>query len=206
MQNEVSSRSRLFAAARRLFAEHGYEYTSTSSIAREAGTSESQLIKHFGGKAALLDAIFVDGWNALRPGIEAQLMETASAELRLRAIPRLFVEALHGQPELRLLLLLEGRRMRREGARTVLVDGFSGFAAMLKETLGEMQKSGDLRGLVRPESVCAALIGLTENVIRDAALSERSGNPPEFLVADIGCLTDAVVDLVHARPAHYAAG
>src|SRR5947209_4159533 len=108
MPAEHPSRHRLFAAARKLFADAGYENTSTSSIAREAGTSESQLIKHFGGKAGLLDSIFSDGWAALKPWFDERLQQANSPAERLRMIPRLMNESLGNDPELRLLLLLEG--------------------------------------------------------------------------------------------------
>jgi AcrR family transcriptional regulator len=205
MQNETSSRARLFSAARRLFAENGYENTSTSSIVREAGTSESQLMKHFGGKATLLEAIFDDGWDTLKLNLEARLREVETPERRLRAIPRLVVEILQSDADLRLLLLLEGRRRRREGSRIIMVDGFRGLSAMLSQTIAEMQSAGVLREMVPPNAVVAALIGLTENVMRDDVLSERSGRPSEFVVNDIGTLTDAVVDLVHVRPAYFTA-
>src|SRR5665213_674846 len=105
-QHDTPSRTRLLLSARRLFAEHGYESTSTSSIARAAGTSESQLIKHFGGKAGLLEAIFVDGWDKLRPWFDEKLSGEPSPVERLRSIPRLMVEALERDPDFRLLLLL----------------------------------------------------------------------------------------------------
>src|SRR5665213_2105129 len=87
--NDVPSKTRLMLSARKLFAENGYEGTSTASIARMAGTSESQLIKHFGGKASLLDSIFVDGWNKLTVWLQQQLPATMSPSERLRTIPRL---------------------------------------------------------------------------------------------------------------------
>src|ERR687889_345335 len=61
----VSSRERLLEAAKRLFAAHGYEQTATSAIARVAGTSESQLMRYFGGKVGLLETLFEDAWTDL---------------------------------------------------------------------------------------------------------------------------------------------
>src|SRR5918997_5983124 len=60
-----SSRDRLLEAAKRLFALQGYEQTATSAIAREAGTSESQLMRYFGGKVGLLDALFNEAWEQI---------------------------------------------------------------------------------------------------------------------------------------------
>src|SRR5208337_2344458 len=61
----LSSRDRILFAAKRLFALNGYENTSTVAIAREAATSESQLMKHFGSKQGLLVAIFDRGWASI---------------------------------------------------------------------------------------------------------------------------------------------
>lgn len=206
LQNDPPSRSRLFSAARRLFAENGYESTSTSSIARAAGTSESQLIKHFGGKAGLLESIFIDGWEKLRPWFDEKLRTELSPVERLRAIPRLMVEALENDPDLRLLLLLEGRRVRREGGQANFTDGFTGIATLLDQTLADMKDSGELRDVVSPQSVRAALIGLTEGAMRDQLLSERAGHPAEFRVENIGSLTDAVVETVRNRHGQGLAG
>ena len=60
---EKSSRNRILVTAKTLFASLGYDNTSTAVIARNAGTSESQLMKHFGGKAGLLETIFSEGWE-----------------------------------------------------------------------------------------------------------------------------------------------
>jgi len=54
----ASSHDRILMAAKQLFASRGYENTSTVAIARLAGTSESQLMKHFGSKEGLLEEIF----------------------------------------------------------------------------------------------------------------------------------------------------
>jgi len=97
--HDTPSRERLLNAGRKLFAENGYESTSTASIARLAGTSESQLIKHFGGKAGLLDAIFVGGWTALSAWLKENLPEGTPPVERLRALPRLMFEGLGRDPE-----------------------------------------------------------------------------------------------------------
>jgi len=196
MPNEQLSRNRLFAAGRRLFASSGYESTSTSSIAREAGTSESQLIKHFGGKAGLLDAIFTDGWAALKPEFDNTLQSIESPAERLRTIPRLLMESLEKDPDLRLLLLLEGRRIRKEGMQSNLMDGFRGLVQMIDQTLAEMSSAGQLRDVVSSDAVRAALLGLAEGAMRDQLLAERAGRTANFTAADIGKLTDSLVDAV----------
>jgi len=194
--NDVPSKTRLMLSARKLFAENGYEGTSTASIARMAGTSESQLIKHFGGKASLLDSIFVDGWNKLTVWLQQQLPATMSPSERLRTIPRLMFEALQRDPELRQLLLLEGRRIRKESRLATLTDGFLGFVKLIDGTLADMKNAGQLREDLNAQAIRSALIGLTEGALRDQLLAERAGHPSEFTPENIGSLVDALVESV----------
>ena len=163
-----------------------------------AGTSESQLIKHFGGKAGLLDAIFVDGWNTLTGYLQQRLAPTVSPIERLRTIPRLMFDALDRDPELRQLLLLEGRRIRKEGRLATLTDGFIGFVRLVDTTLEEMKTAGQLRTDLNPQAIRSALIGLTEGALRDQLLAERAGTPSEFTPDNIGTLVDALVESIAA--------
>src|SRR3954464_11180100 len=83
---ELSSHDRILQAGRELFAEDGYENTTTSAIARRAGTSESQLIKHFSSKEGLLEGIFDQAWQRMAKGLHrAQDGEIPALE-RLRAL------------------------------------------------------------------------------------------------------------------------
>ncbi len=163
-----------------------------------AGTSESQLIKHFGGKAGLLDSIFVDGWTTLTAYLQQALANTSSPIDRLRTIPRLMFDALEKDHELRQLLLLEGRRIRKEGRLATLTDGFIGFVRLVDATLDDMKTAGQLRTDLNPQAIRSALIGLTEGALRDRMLSERAGKPGEFTTENIGTLVDALVESIAA--------
>src|SRR5216683_2420371 len=110
----VSSRDRILQAAKQLFARRGYENTSTVAIARMAGTSESQLMKHFGSKEGLLEAIFESGWGAMSQSFP-QILALPVLTARLRALLDLLLRGLDRDPELKELMLLEGRRIRKEG-------------------------------------------------------------------------------------------
>jgi AcrR family transcriptional regulator len=72
------SRERIREAAKALFAERGYEPTSTAAICRLAGTSESQLIKHFGNKQGVLEAVFQHAWEQDRHRVESQISPNPS--------------------------------------------------------------------------------------------------------------------------------
>src|ERR1041385_6502583 len=118
----LSSHDRILNAAKHLFATRGYENTSTVAIARAAGTSESQLIKHFGSKEGLLEAIFDMGWERMSAMFPA-LQPIASPAERLEALLEMMLSGLERDPELKQLMLLEGRRIRKEGHMVMLTEG-----------------------------------------------------------------------------------
>jgi AcrR family transcriptional regulator len=69
-------RALLLSAARELFAEHGFEQTSTQQIARRAGVSEGILFHHFGSKRGLLECVAED---FMRAGARAAMPPDAEA-------------------------------------------------------------------------------------------------------------------------------
>jgi AcrR family transcriptional regulator len=69
-------REQLIQVATKLFAEYGYEATTTARIAEEAGVTEPILYRHFDSKQEMFVAIVRDvsretmkGWNALIAGV-----------------------------------------------------------------------------------------------------------------------------------------
>src|SRR5271167_3515479 len=109
---ELSSHDRILRAAKRLFAQNGYENTSTVAIARDAGTSESQLMKHFGSKQGLLVAIFDRGWASMNERIKA--IPDGSPADRLLAVFEAITIELENDPEQKTLTMLEARRVRKD--------------------------------------------------------------------------------------------
>src|SRR5437588_12196978 len=101
-----SSHDRILAAAKRLFAQRGYEKASTVAIARLAGTSESQLMKHFGSKEGLLEAIFDASWERLSTQFAA-LQKMKSPREKLYSLLETLLNALEGDPATNELMLLD---------------------------------------------------------------------------------------------------
>jgi len=169
---ERSSQERLLTAAKRLFSSRGYENTSTAMIAREALTSESQLVKHFGGKEGLLEAIFDDGWNRLAtqfPSLDA----IPSNRQKLRTMLELFLRAFEADPLLKELMLFESRRMRKSGSDVMLTRGYQGFLVRIDSILQDMAKKGELKPGLSPVAVRSALVGMMEGMLREQLLYER---------------------------------
>ena len=197
---ELSSHDRILQSGRELFAEDGYENTTTSAIARRAGTSESQLIKHFGSKEGLLEAIFDDAWRRMADGLKSIQDGTAHPLERLRALTDLMMRTLEQDPELQSLMLLEGRRIRKHGHMVLLTRGFLQVLHTLDGVLGEMMEAGMLRSDLHPQAVRSALVGAFEGLLRDRLLAERAGFPAGYDGTEMRQAFRAVLECFLARP------
>src|SRR6266853_2341944 len=122
--NPASSRDRIRDSAKALFAQRGYEGSSTAEICRRAGTSESQLVKHFTNKQGLLEAIFQDGWEQLTGAIQLSIERIPSPTDKLRTIVDIVITFLQKDLDQSTVFLLEGRRKRGDGHMVVLVPAF----------------------------------------------------------------------------------
>lgn len=177
-EDTLTSRSRLLAAGKSLFARHGYEGTSTAAIVREAGTSESQLVRYFGGKSGLLNAIFNEAWNRLNDTIGHQISAAEHGREAIVRVLGLIMQAFSRDHEIAFLFLFEGRRVR--GDEVKLSEGFLNFYQLVSTLIERAQKDGSMRSDVAIPVLAAALMGAAEGMIRDRILAERAGRADSF--------------------------
>jgi TetR/AcrR family transcriptional regulator len=170
-----SSRARLLEAAKRLFAAYGYEQSATSAIAREAGTSESQLMRYFGGKVGLLEALFEDAWTHLNARVARATSGTRDARRAILKGIQAVVSA---------LVMFEGRRRRGDEQRVRLSRGFVHFTETLRNLVKTSQAHGEIDPALDPNAVTSAVLGATEAMIRDRLLA-RSGTGRSFAEREI---------------------
>ena len=187
-----TSRGRLLAAAKDLFAKHGYERTSTAAIVRQAGSSESQLVRYFGGKAGLLEAVFEESWEALNPEIEKRIADASSGRDAVVAVLTLVMDAFHRDPDLATVFLFEGRRIR--GDEPVLSRGFKHFLMRLGELIREAQQQGSFRSDFDPAVLLSAMLGAAEGMIRDRLIAEKIGARHSFKPDEVRRVFEAMVD------------
>jgi len=175
---------RILKAAKTLFAGSGFANTSTMSIARMAQTSESQLIKHFGSKEGLLEAIFEDGWNHIAQAF-GTLEYIPAPSSKLQALVGLILSKLEEDEQLKQLFLLEGRRIRKEGNMVLMTKGFLGLVNTADRLLKEMRDLGQLRSDLSIEGMRSALIGMLEGLLRDRMLAGRIPYSASYTAEDI---------------------
>ncbi len=188
---DASSRDRMISVAKRLFSTSGYENTTTVAIAREARTSESQLVKHFGSKEGLLEAIFENGWAALRMQLTT-LQTISSPRKQLKALMHTVVQLFSHDTELRDLMLLEGRRIRREGKMIMLTRSYTDFVQLVDMLVQKAQSERPQE--YPPQLIRSSLMGTFEGLLRDMVLYERYGYPAGYSLAEAEKFVAELVD------------
>ncbi|HEX7150885.1 MAG TPA: TetR/AcrR family transcriptional regulator [Thermoanaerobaculia bacterium] len=172
-----TSRGRLLMAGKTLFSRSGYESTSTAAIAREAGSSESQLIRYFGGKAGLLEAIFNDGWTALADAVTREVAESRHGRDAILRILGLMIDAFTHDHDIAFLFLFEGRRMRGATHEVVLSKGYVTFMELVLQLIHKGQEDGSFRKDAPAPVLASAMLGCAEGMLRERILAERQGRP-----------------------------
>jgi len=187
-----SSRERILLAAKHLFARNGYENTSTVAIAREASTSESQLVKHFGSKQGLLSAILDRGWSNIINRVQA-LQAGAALPDRLLAMLEAVVVEMESDQELKELMSLEARRVRKDSHDVLMSRGYRQFSSLFDAVLSEMRGHEQIRSDLNLEAVRAALIGTVESLLRDQIVARRSELRADYGFDDVKRLLEVLV-------------
>ncbi|GAA1600934.1 TetR/AcrR family transcriptional regulator [Kribbella hippodromi] len=131
--SDLTARARLRLAALKLFAEHGFEATSTRAIATEAGVSHALLRHHYGSKDGLRAAVDEDLLNTFDEGLAKLDADDLSAlgqvtarlfgsdELRRNYLRRVLLEG--GPAGIAVFRqLLEGARRHLDALRTEPID------------------------------------------------------------------------------------
>jgi AcrR family transcriptional regulator len=173
-EGPLTSRTRLLNAGKTLFARNGYEQTSTAAIARSAGSSESQLIRYFGGKAGLLEAIFNESWAAINGQLAARIEGAPHGREAVVRILGMMIEAFGADHDTAFLFLFEGRRTRSGSNEVVLSSGFTQFITFFDEQILRGRTDGSLRTDLDPRVLRSAAIGCAEGMLRDRVIAERN--------------------------------
>jgi AcrR family transcriptional regulator len=185
-----------------LFARDGYENTSTVAIARDAGTSESQLMKHFGSKQGLLVAIFDRGWASISERIKA--IPSGSPSDRLLAVFEAITIELENDPEQKTLTMLEARRVRKDSTTVLLGEGTLQFREMLDRILQDMRNEGQIRPDINLQAVRAAIIGMAEGLWRDQVVANRSDLRADYGFDDVRQVMELLIGAFHEPPFQHA--
>ena len=82
----TEKQSKILKSALKLFAQQGFDSTSTSKVAKDAGVSEGLIFRHYKNKQGLLEAIIAEGMNQATKLIDGVLAIDDSKEFIKTAI------------------------------------------------------------------------------------------------------------------------
>jgi AcrR family transcriptional regulator len=101
-EQQAQTRTRLIAAAAKVFAQRGFQAASVEEIAEQAGYSHGAVYSNFDGKGELFLAVFEE-YMAERvrelADTQAALADDASLEVRARALADQWMDRLAGERE-----------------------------------------------------------------------------------------------------------
>ena len=87
----TDKKEKILTAALELFAQDGYNATSTSKIAKEAGVSEGLIFRHFQNKKGLLDALVADAERKLGELLSTIIFEPSPQQVIRKSIEMPFL-------------------------------------------------------------------------------------------------------------------
>lgn len=155
-----SPRGRILCAARELFAEHGFEGTSTRAIAGEARVNQAMIHYYFGNKESLYRRVISLEILSVFRGISARLEKRGTPEEILIGLPTGLMNELRQDPVRAKLIRREigqGASQARQAIAAMGEFGPQGFRQVLFSLVEEGQRRGKIRCLP-PESVMPFLL------------------------------------------------
>ena len=159
--NGERRRAELVDAARRVFAEQGFQRLSVRQIAAAIGTSHTMLLHHFGSKDALLEAVLTR-----REEMEAAQREVAVAERGLLdSLPDIMAHnaSIRGLIQLDATLRAEAVSPQH-AAHAYMTELGERFLAAVRTAVVRDQAAGRIRADVDPDLTARQLTALIEGV------------------------------------------
>lgn len=153
-------RAQIVAVARGLFAEQGYQATTTRQLARAANVSDALMYRHFESKEDVLRGVVDEGlagFAAMREAANAA-RDRPLAE-RLRTLGRAFLDVLTAQQDLLVLFVSEHQLLADDARLVTFIDlAARGLGAELAERAAAGEVREDLDGYLFARSFMGSLV------------------------------------------------
>ena len=171
-----------------VFAEKGYELTTTTEIAQRLGISEATVFTYFRSKRELCMRVIGDWYDEIIAVIEQGLPRRASLKVQLHFIVRTHLQLFLGQGRGMCALVLSEGRAKGQAFAEGLPDLQRRYTAPLMDLLARGQANGQIRQDVPLRLLRSLVFGPMEHILWEAVTSGR--NP------DLDASADAMVDLL----------
>lgn len=183
-----STRTALVAAARELFAEHGFHAVGVRDVTARAGLSRGALSHHFADKTALFIAVFEAVENDLVAESQAWRSDAAAMDAwtEFRSGVQVYLEAAAARRDVQRITLIDGPAVLGWGRWRKLEEGLS--LGMLTAVLQAAMEAGRIGP--RPVEPLAHLI---LGSVMEAALLVANSDDPQQRRHDVGQALDALL-------------
>jgi TetR/AcrR family fatty acid metabolism transcriptional regulator len=171
----ADKRELILGAATRVFARSGYFSSKVADIASEAGIADGTVYLYFKSKDEILHSIFDRAMEQFIGEGRRELAKLDSAVDRLRKIAELHLERLGADRDLAVVFQVELRGSIKH-MQEFSAAGFAEYLDIIRETVETGQKSGDLRGDVKPITAAKILYGALDEMVTNWVLSSRKYN------------------------------
>lgn len=188
-RSEATQRE-LISAARRLFAERGYQATSTAELVREAGVTRGALYHHYAGKDALFRAVFERIEQEIHQRVLDALAAAEPAEPYWRTGLEAFLDCCT-DPAVQRIALLDAPSVLGWDTWREIDSGY--FLGLVTELLRRGMASGEfVRQPVEP--IAHLLMG----ALTEAALAIARSPDPAAARAQFGLAATRLIDGLRA--------
>jgi AcrR family transcriptional regulator len=191
-EHAADTRTALIAAARRLFAEHGFDGTGTEQIVIEARVTRGALYHHFRDKADIFRAAMAEvaADVATRLVDEQMAAEAQSPMAEIRDGMSAFLDVCV-TGDFQRIVLVDGPRVLGADAWEDLVERYG--RSLLEQWLDRCVGTGDL-----DDMPVRALARLLIAMLTEASLAIARADDPAATRADLGAVLDRI--LLGLRP------
>lgn len=185
---EGETQARILQAAQRLFAQNGYDGTTTRDLAQAAGVAEGTLFRHFENKKAILVEVATQGWIDILTDLLTELSEMGSYKAVAQVMKRRMLN-LHKNADMLRVCFMEAQFHPdlRDRIQKEVIDKMTDVAEAFFQTAMD-------RGVYRkmnPRTVAQLFLGMftiagfSRNTIMDEKTSPQAMQRMAEEIADI---------------------
>lgn len=195
-----ATEQRLLEATRKLISEQGFEQTSVTQIAREAGVTHSLINAYFGGKAGLLYAVLNDYNQAHIDRINREVVLTGSTRERIETIVGLWTD--HALADRNLLSIVQAyswqwSRETEEANRAQRRDAGRPIAAAIEAGMAQGEVRSDVDIDVALQVIVAIYISTVRQALHDDITAKEC---VERIMERIDLLLEGMCPAAATRP------
>jgi AcrR family transcriptional regulator len=180
-EKDEGKRAAIMAAAKHLFAEHGFHGASMSDLARETSLPVGSIYTYFENKEALIRSVIDEGWSEFFGALTTAMEREPKIEARVGLILFRFLPMLFEDVDLISILLLEAARFAG------LNEKLESLTSLVGDLVRDLAASRGLSMDFPPEQAKAALTLFLLGSLDTVRLSRVAGLgiPPGDVIAFI---------------------